>query len=79
VLYVVGWIAMPEADVEAAPGSSAAEPSDRRSGALLGVLLVALGAVFLVDEVWPDFLSWEYLWPIALIAVGVAILLRSRR
>ena len=38
-----------------------------------------LGAFFLVDEVWPDFLSWKYVWPIALIAVGAAILLRARR
>ena len=36
-------------------------------------------AFFLVDEIWSDFLDWQYIWPIALIAVGAAVLLRARR
>ena len=82
VLYVIGWIALPEepAVVGGVPLEHAShEPGLDRSGAfLLGVVFVALGAFFLVDAVWGDFLSWKYLWPIALIAVGAAILLRSR-
>ena len=53
---------------------------ERTSGAvLLGLVFVVLGVFFLLDELWPDFLSWQYMWPIALIAVGVAILVRGRR
>jgi len=46
---------------------------------VLGLVFVALGVVFLLDEVWPDLVAWKYVWPIALIAVGLAILLRARR
>jgi phage shock protein C len=81
VLYLIGWIAMPEEDeftAAAGPGSleaSAARPPT--SGAVvLGLVFVVLGVFFLLDEIWPDFLSWTYIWPAALIAIGIAILLR---
>jgi phage shock protein C len=83
VLYVIGWIAMPEEP--AVVGSVPLERTDgedrpeRPGGAVvLGVVFVALGAFFLVDAVWGDFLSWKYVWPVALIAVGAAILLSRR-
>jgi len=85
LLYIIGWIAMPEAPERPAAGTPAAasepaRPAERRSGSLvLGFIFVALGFVFLADEVWPDFFSWHYVWPIALIVVGAAIVLRSRR
>ena len=41
--------------------------------------LVVLGAFFLADEIWSDFLAWKYIWPIALIAVGAVVLVRARR
>ena len=50
----------------------------RRGAAILGILFIALGIVFLLDDVWPD-LSWQYIWPVALIGVGLAIVLRGRR
>lgn len=80
VLYVVGWIAIPEEsdDVTVATPSTVADDRTRNTVAL-GLVFVALGAVFLADAVWPDFLSWRYIWPIALIVIGAAILLRSRR
>lgn len=85
LLYVIGWIAMPEGSEpgtpEAARAEAAAAPTaERTSGALaLGLLFVALGAFFLVDEIWSDFLAWKYIWPLGLIAVGVAVLVRARR
>lgn len=84
ILYIIGWIAMPEAPVGTAAGSPGGEPlawpAERTTGALvIGLLFVLLGAFFLLDEVWPDFLSWQYVWPIALIAVGIAVILRARQ
>ena len=83
VLYAIGWIAIPEEPEELVTAFEPASPpfaAERTSGALvLGMVFVALGVFFLVDAVWADFLSWKYVWPIALIAVGVAILLRPRR
>jgi phage shock protein C len=85
VLYVIGWIAMPEApDVaeprgEPAPEAPAPAPERARGALFLGLLFVALGVFFLVDEIWPDLLSWQYVWPIALIAIGIAVVARARR
>jgi len=87
VAYVLGWVFLPE---EARPGEAGAGSAfdraadamgdERRVGAVvLGIVFVGLGVVFLLDVAWPDFLSWEYVWPIALIAVGAAIILRTRR
>jgi phage shock protein C len=86
--YVLGWIFLPE---EPEPGRAATDTAfervadtvggdDRKTGGfVLGILFVGLGLVFLLDVDWPNFLSWQYVWPIALIAVGVAVILRTRR
>jgi phage shock protein C len=83
ILYIIGWIAMPEGyetepEKEAAPESGEA-PERTRGAVLLGLVFVVLGVFFLVDEIWPDFLSWQYIWPVALIGIGIAILARARR
>lgn len=85
LLYVIGWIAMPEAPEPGTPGAAAVAgtasgPAERTTGAMaLGLLFVALGAFFLVEEIWSDFLAWKYVWPIVLIVVGAVVLLRARR
>jgi len=83
VLYVIGWIAMPEepGDNDLAEGDAALTENElerRRGAAIFGILFIVLGIFFLLNEVWPD-LSWQYVWPVALIAVGLAIVLRGRR
>ena len=80
--YVLAWIFVPEEPLGASaePAGVSTPPDERTNGALIvGLAFVVLGAFFLFDEVWPDFLSWRYVWPIALIVVGVAVLARSRR
>lgn len=80
VLYVIGWIAIPDENAEVPDDTPPAAGEDRtRSAVALGIIFIALGAVFLADAIWPDFLSWRYVWPVALIAIGAVILLRSRR
>ena len=86
LLYGIGWIAMPEAEEGeegeegATGGTSPAVTIGGTSGAVvLGLVFVVLGAFFLVDEIWSDFLAWKYVWPIALIAVGAAVLVRARQ
>ena len=86
VLYAIGWIAMPEerlvadgpTEHERAEPENEDELERRRGAAILGLVFVVLGIFFLLDEVWPD-LSWQYVWPAALIAVGFAIIVRGRR
>ena len=83
LLYVIGWIAMPEAPEPGTPEAeraAIAAPREHTSGAFaLGLLFIVLGALFLVDEAWSDFLAWKYVWPVALIVVGAAVLVRARR
>jgi phage shock protein C len=84
VLYIIGWIAMPEERVVVDGVVVTEDELDedelerRRGAAILGILFVVVGIFFLLDEVWPD-LSWQYIWPVALIGVGLAIVLRGRR
>jgi phage shock protein C len=85
--YGLGWLLLPEEPWpgDPDPGSTldrAADAlgEDRRGGAvLLGGAFVGVGVLFLLDVAWPNFLSWRYVWPVALIAVGAAIILRARR
>ena len=84
LLYAIGWVAMPEADEDAPPAAADVPPAVARVGGtsgavVLGLVFVVLGVFFLVDEIWSDFLAWKYVWPIALIAVGAAILVRARQ
>lgn len=81
VLYLVGWIAIPEEPELAGgePTPRAGAPERATGAAVLGFVFVALGLLFLADEIWPDFLSWQYIWPVGLIAIGLAILLRGKR
>lgn len=80
VLYLLGWLAIPEEpEREAAAGVEAPPERERRRGAaLLGLVFVALGALFLLDELFPDLLRWRYVWPVALIVVGLLVLARAR-
>jgi phage shock protein C len=85
--YVLAWIFLPAAPGPGEPASESAFDraadslgDERRGGAVvLGIVFVGFGVLFLLDVAWPDFLSWRYIWPIALIAVGAAIILRARR
>ena len=85
ILYVIGWIAMPEASEGVAvaagqPPTRPGVPVERTTGAVvIGALFVLIGVFFLLDEAFPDFLSWNWVWPIALIAVGAIVILRARR
>jgi phage shock protein C len=79
-LYVIGWIAMPEAPETAEPRAVSAAPGERTMGAVvLGLVFVGIGIFFLFDQALPDVFAWEWIWPVALIAVGALVILRARR
>jgi phage shock protein C len=63
--------------------SGSASPSASRlgggnAGVWVGLGLVAIGAYFLVREYLPDF-SWNLVWPIVIVGVGVLILVSATR
>jgi len=86
VLYVVMWIVVPEApggETAAAPsGPGQPAPARRRgsgSGSLvLGLILVAVGAYFLVRQYLPQ-IDTDLLWPIGLVLLGVVLVAASLR
>ena len=76
IAYVVAWVAIPEER----PGQplAAAPEARRETGRLvLGGSLVVLGLVLLVDRLAPNL--DELFWPVAVVAVGVAVMLVGLR
>jgi phage shock protein C len=76
VAYVVAWVAIPEERPGQPPGP--APEARRETGRLvLGGSLVVLGLVLLLDRLAPDL--DELFWPVAVVAVGVAVMLVGLR
>jgi phage shock protein C len=76
IAYVVAWVAIPEEQ----PGQPVGPPPEarRETGRLvLGGALVVLGLVLLLDRLAPDL--DRLFWPLALVAVGVAVMLIGLR
>ncbi len=85
VLYVVMWIVVPEApgtEGAAAPSAASPPPARRRgsgSGSLvLGLILVGVGAYFLVRQYLPQ-IDTDLLWPIGLVLLGAILVAASLR
>lgn len=75
--YLIAWIAMPrvpasEVVVEPAPKP---EPSPLRKY-LPGITLILVGLVFLLERSF-DWLEWRYIWPIFVIAAGLALIMSA--
>jgi len=61
-----------------APVTPASAPQSHRGGLTGGLILIAIGAVFLVSQFVPG-LDIGKLWPLILVAIGVSMILRSGR
>ncbi|MFH2037127.1 MAG: PspC domain-containing protein [Candidatus Zixiibacteriota bacterium] len=76
--YIVAWIAMPqyplgqEVTVEKKPRKKSAWNSS-----LTGIVLVGIGVVFLFDQFFWWFHFHNYFWPIVLILIGAALVIRG--
>lgn len=73
IAYIVAWIAIPQRpeDVVVEPA-----PKSEFNKYLPGVILIALGVVFLANNVfW--WMQFDYIWPLGLIAIGVFLVIRS--
>jgi phage shock protein C len=74
--YVVAWVAIPE-ERPGQPSATAREPRRETGRLVIGGSLVVLGLVLLLDRLAPDL--DELFWPVAVVAVGVAIMLVGLR
>lgn len=84
LLYIILWIVMPEepemAPVVVPPGPRYRQLDANQRGVLAGAALVALGAMLLAKQLhlfW--WLDGRYLWPLLLIAAGIALLIERTR
>lgn len=46
---------------------------------LLGLILIMVGAFFLVRNFFPWFFAWGRFWPLALVALGLFVLFNGKR
>lgn len=74
LLYIVGWIAIPEADVNDQP-VTAAPRSFTDSRALIGLALVVVGGVLLAGQLLPGL--ERYFWPLLLMVLGAFVLVQG--
>lgn len=51
--------------------------SPRKSGAILGIILMALGVMILLEKIIPEVIRWDYVWPGILIFVGGYLVFRD--
>ncbi|MFH0768631.1 MAG: PspC domain-containing protein [Chloroflexota bacterium] len=52
--------------------------ADHRSLNVLGIILIIFGVILLLGSFF-SWLSWRYLWPLIIVAIGVLIILVARR
>jgi phage shock protein C len=73
--YIVVWAIVPRRP-ETEPAEEAAPARSEINRLLPGLILIAVGLVFLLNNLIPWF-AFGYLWPLFLIVVGVALLLKA--
>ncbi|HET9346638.1 MAG TPA: PspC domain-containing protein [Candidatus Limnocylindrales bacterium] len=67
------WPGDPHHEARRVARREARSGGGRTAGVVFGVLLMVLGAWFLIDELFPAF-DTDVFWPIALIVLGIALL-----
>ncbi len=74
--YLIGWIIIPRrSEME----TEAVAPQELEYSRFLpGLALIVIGLVFLLNNLVPWF-GFGYLWPLVLIVLGVALLLKSQK
>jgi len=81
--YVIAWIVMSKRPLamegEVIPEEKApAEGKSQWNTLLPGIILVVVGALFLLKNMYWWFDFWDFLWPSVLIVVGLLLILSRR-
>ncbi|MCP4305975.1 MAG: PspC domain-containing protein [bacterium] len=77
ILYIVAWIAVPEADEDVQPQPIRSSPTSASGQLIMGGLLVAIGGALMADR----YLPWmkDLILPVTLVAVGTGVVVYSLR
>jgi phage shock protein C len=77
LIYLIAWILIPEEEPGASPSARPVAPVPFGESARLvfGAVLIAIGTILLINLIVPGFS--RFFWPLALIALGVAIIVQS--
>lgn len=74
LLYLIAWLVIPEEKAGESLGE-ARPPSTDTTRLIFGGALIAVGTILLLNLSIPRF--GRYFWPLALVAVGVAIIVQA--
>lgn len=74
LLYIIGWIVMPE-EREGEDVGRSRPPSADTARLVFGGALIAIGVILLLGLTIPRI--GKYFWPLILIAIGVAIIVQA--
>jgi phage shock protein C len=74
LLYIVSWILIPE-EKEGEPLGTERPSSVDTTRLIIGGALIAIGTIVLLNLSFPRL--GRFFWPLALIAVGVAVIVQS--
>ena len=83
--YIIGWIVIPkrplalEGEVPPPPSDVSRKDNGSLGKFLPGLILIAVGAVFLFKNIYWWFDFWDFFWPAIIIAVGLALILGGTR
>ncbi len=87
ILYVILWVILPEKNMEnnhehvhehdhEHHGQPPWHRHSARGRAFFGIILVILGAILLLNNLFPNFEIAKY-WPVLIVLAGAAIMLRE--
>lgn len=79
--YLIAWILIPDSPVGYVqkPRKDSEDRPRVDSGKVLGVVLIVIALLWMVYRFsFFPFIPWGWIWPLALVVLGVAFLLRTR-
>lgn len=53
--------------------------ANRQTTELLAGILIAIGVIFLLNNIAPTFFAWDKVWPLLIVVLGIAILVSGRK
>lgn len=85
LIYIIAWFIIPSAPAMNTDIPRSATSGNRTGATVLGVLFIAIGAMIFLGNLdildWEEWweVSWEYVFPLMLVAIGVFLMARPAR